>query len=97
LRGEPARSSIRRRPPGHPARHLDRRDRPRPHPALPGPAHRHPAARLPARTGAVRKLAGAGLWREQGHGAASRSAPEGWRRCLHRAAPRDVCRTAAEV
>ena len=39
----------RRRPPGHPERHLDRRDRPRPAPALPGTAHRRPPAAVPAR------------------------------------------------
>jgi len=43
------------------------------------------------RSGAVRKLAGAGLWREQGHGAASRSAPEGWR------ALSSPCRTAGRM
>ena len=40
----------RRRPPGHPARHLDRRNHPRPRAALPGPAHGRPAAGIPART-----------------------------------------------
>ena len=37
----------RHRPPGHPARDLDRRDHPGPGPALPRPAHERPAARLP--------------------------------------------------
>ena len=40
----------RRRPPGHPARHLERRNRPGPGPAVPGPAHGRPAAGVPART-----------------------------------------------
>ena len=33
---------VRRRPPGDPERDLDRRDHPRPRPALPGPAHAEP-------------------------------------------------------
>ena len=45
---DPAASPGRRRPPGDPARDLDRRDRPGPRAALPGAAHEHPAARLPA-------------------------------------------------
>ena len=39
----------RRRPPGHPARHLDRRDQPRPATALPGTARSRPSAAVPAR------------------------------------------------
>ena len=38
---------VRRRPPGPPARDLDRGNHPRPGPALPRPAHGRPAARLP--------------------------------------------------
>ena len=47
---DPAAGPGRRRPPGHPARHLDRRDHPGPRAALPRPAHGRPAARPPRRT-----------------------------------------------
>ena len=47
----------RRRPPGHPARHLDRRNQPRPRAALPGPAAGGPAAGIPARTGPPGEMA----------------------------------------
>ena len=46
----PAPCPDRRRSPGHPERHLDRRDRAHPRAALPGPAPEQPAARLPHRT-----------------------------------------------
>ena len=47
---DPRPGPVRRRPPGHPARDLDRRDHPGPRPALPRPAHDRAAARLPRRT-----------------------------------------------
>ena len=45
----------RRRPPGHPARDLGRRDHPGPGPGLPRPADEHPAARLPPASPATRR------------------------------------------
>ena len=45
---------LRRRPPGRPARDLDRRDHPRPRAALPRPAPGRPAARIPRASPATR-------------------------------------------
>jgi hypothetical protein len=47
---DPQPGSGRRRPPGHPARDLGRRDHPRPRPVLLRPAYERPAPRLPPRT-----------------------------------------------
>ena len=57
----------RRRPPGHPARDLDRRDHPRPRPAVPGPAPEQPCRPATGRSPATRR-----------NGCGGRCAPPNW-------------------